>query len=1033
MVDLHTIRVSRQNENSVFRFSAIGVREAGGLKLSRNASMIYLIIVLLFCALILAAFFGEQLNNKLYVEASRSDVNNKLGNIRSHLEQSLHGDIQLVKGLVSFISAHPNLSQEEFSRAAKPLFEGGSNLRNIGAAPDLVIRMMYPIAGNEKAIGLDYRNRPSQIEMAERARDTGQMILAGPIHLVQGGNGIISEIPVFVEDNHGQQKFWGLTSAVIDVDRLYRRSGLKDGNLPLEIAIRGKDGKGAKGEVFFGSPELFDSHPVLAEIALPNGSWVMAAVPRGGWPAQADNTLRLRLVFLLVSLLILVPFFILARVLGSLEKAQKQIEAEKNQLAAILNATTESVFHIDRNGLILAMNDIAAHRVQKEQQDMIGKCAFDFFPPEVATGRRASLAEVFRTGKRLYAEDKRNGHFFSLNYYPIIGDAGEVSSVVVYAANITERRENQARMERLLAEQKVLLENDLVGIVTVRNRTIHWANPAFEKMLGYGSGELAGVPTRINYLSDEAYQALGRAAYPVLQAGHVFRSQVEHVCKDGKHIWVDLSGAMLNPEAGESLWGFVDITERKLVESALQESHQQVHLLLNSMAEGAYGVDTAGNCTFVNRSFLRILGFDKAEEVIGQHIHTLIHHSHPDGSPYPASECKMYNAYRHNQEIHASDEVFWDKDGISIPVEYWSQPIMVDGVMQGAIATFIDISERKMAEAQIYNLAFYDSLTRLPNRRLLNDRLGQTLASSRRSGLYGALMFLDLDNFKPLNDTYGHGVGDLLLIEAARRLAGCIRETDTAARFGGDEFVVMIGDLHHDQAESTAQAGIVAEKIRLALSEPYHLVIGQAGNANSSVEHHCTASVGAVVFNYKADREDILKWADIAMYQAKQSGRNRFVINPPGSIEALAADQGGQDERILRLTWHVSYESGDDTIDRQHRNIFALTDKLLESAFTRDEYPKQFDANLNKLLANVIQHFADEEAILALHHYADLEEHARAHRVLIDHALALRKAAAAGGVTIGELVNFLADEMVAKHMLKVDRKFYPLFIESAIK
>ena len=197
------------------------------------------------------------------------------------------------------------------------------------------------------------------------------------------------------------------------------------------------------------------------------------------------------------------------------------------------------------------------------------------------------------------------------------------------------------------------------------------------------------------------------------------------------------------------------------------------------------------------------------------------------------------------------------------------------GNESAVLGWFYDITERMAAEEQIRNLAFYDTLTQLPNRRLLDDRLGQAIAASRRSAHYGALMFLDLDNFKSLNDTHGHGAGDLLLIEVARRINCCVRETDTVSRFGGDEFVVMLIDLNTDRAAATSQAGIVAEKIRISLSEPYILTIKHEGDADTSVEHHCTASIGVALFGKnEASQDDILKWADTAMYQAKDAGRN---------------------------------------------------------------------------------------------------------------------------------------------------------------
>lgn len=184
-------------------------------------------------------------------------------------------------------------------------------------------------------------------------------------------------------------------------------------------------------------------------------------------------------------------------------------------------------------------------------------------------------------------------------------------------------------------------------------------------------------------------------------------------------------------------------------------------------------------------------------------------------------------------------------------------------------------------EEQVRQLAFYDPLTQLPNRRLLNDRLSQAMAATRRNACHGALMFLDLDNFKPLNDVHGHAVGDLLLMETAARLRQCVREIDTVSRFGGDEFVVMLSDLSTDTATATAEALGIAEKIHTALAAPYLLSLPSktlpAGVLQDVkvVEHHCTASIGVIVFSsLDASQDEILKSADAAMYQAKDAGRN---------------------------------------------------------------------------------------------------------------------------------------------------------------
>src|SRR5450830_754108 len=195
------------------------------------------------------------------------------------------------------------------------------------------------------------------------------------------------------------------------------------------------------------------------------------------------------------------------------------------------------------------------------------------------------------------------------------------------------------------------------------------------------------------------------------------------------------------------------------------------------------------------------------------------------------------------------------------------------------VATSTDITLRKAAEDEIQSLAFYDPLTHLPNRRLLVDRLNQALVSSARSGKDGALLFLDLDHFKTLNDTLGHDTGDLLLQQVANRLTSCVREGDTVARLGGDEYVVMLEDLSEHAIEAASQAEVVGEKILSALNQPYQL---------ASYEYHSTPSIGVALFSdHNQSQEELLKHADIAMYQAKKAGRNTLRFFDPHMQDAI--------------------------------------------------------------------------------------------------------------------------------------------------
>lgn len=248
-------------------------------------------------ALLVSLYFVEQQTLDRQRLVVQNQVRENLQVIQTRLESQLNGNIQLARGLVAVVVANPNLTQREFERVAKPLFEGRSLLRNIGAAPNMVIRLMYPLVSNEKAIGMDYRKVPTQREAAERARDTGNLILAGPLNLAQGGEGLIARIPVFFDQEGARQKFWGLLSVVLDVDRLYKESGLFDAQLPIEVAIRGKDGKGHQGEVFYGNPDLFKTQVIQMAVTLPDGRWEIAARPRGGWKDDYSSLSFIRSVF----------------------------------------------------------------------------------------------------------------------------------------------------------------------------------------------------------------------------------------------------------------------------------------------------------------------------------------------------------------------------------------------------------------------------------------------------------------------------------------------------------------------------------------------------------------------------------------------------------------------------------------------------------------------------------------------------------------------------------------------------------------
>ncbi|HLF98525.1 MAG TPA: EAL domain-containing protein, partial [Methylococcaceae bacterium] len=300
-----------------------------------------------------------------------------------------------------------------------------------------------------------------------------------------------------------------------------------------------------------------------------------------------------------------------------------------------------------------------------------------------------------------------------------------------------------------------------------------------------------------------------------------------------------------------------DITEHKRAEQELR-----IAAAAFETQEGITVTDAEHVIVRVNRAFTEITGYT-AEEAIGNKP-SLLKSGRQDDAFYRA----MYETL-HRDGIWQGE--IWDrhKDGHIYPK--WLAITAVkdgEGRVTHYVGSFADITERKVAEEKIRALAFYDTLTELPNRRLLYERLTHAIAASQRSGGHGALLYLDLDNFKTLNDTQGHPVGDELLAQAAQRLKDCVREVDTVARLGGDEFVVLLEDLDPDNEAAVVQAKSVAEKIVSAFAEPFVL---------SSGEHHGSTSIGIALFvDQEAKPDIVLASADTAMYEAKRNGKNAY-------------------------------------------------------------------------------------------------------------------------------------------------------------
>ncbi len=310
--------------------------------------------------------------------------------------------------------------------------------------------------------------------------------------------------------------------------------------------------------------------------------------------------------------------------------------------------------------------------------------------------------------------------------------------------------------------------------------------------------------------------------------------------------------------------------ENEKITRSLRETENRNRLLIENSPLSIHEISLDGRIISMNRAGLMIIGVKKESEIKGSLFLDTV--SDADRSRIKVLLDKAYAGEINHFEYTVS------KPNESILKSCFVSIKNKNGIIEKLMGITENITENKKAEEQIQHFAFYDPLTKIANRRLLNDRLEQAMSISRSSKRYGAVMFMDLDNFKPLNDRHGHDTSDQLLTEVAHRIGDCVRKVDTVGRFGGDEFVVILSELDQNRKRSIALARMIAEKTRTTLEKSY--LLKEKNKKTSMIKYHCTASIGVVVFfDHEKSAEEIFKEADMTMYQSKKEGRNRVTLS----------------------------------------------------------------------------------------------------------------------------------------------------------
>jgi diguanylate cyclase (GGDEF)-like protein/PAS domain S-box-containing protein len=631
--------------------------------------------------------------------------------------------------------------------------------------------------------------------------------------------------------------------------------------------------------------------------------------------------------------------------------AEQAIRNSEQHLSQIVDGSPIPTFVLDTAHRVTHWNQACTNLSGHNAQSMLGHPAVS---RAFCADNRASLADMVISGtvdqmlvgqyqnfarsslvvggyeaERFVPELGESGKWLYFTAAPLHDAQGNLTGAIETLQDITERRRDQQLLhDRTMALQaaNAEMESRVHARTTELSQQLHFqqqlieaipspvyykdaqsrylgCNSAFESAIGLKTSEVIGKTSHDiapSALADK-YVAADRALF-AQPGSQIYESSV--LFADGEMRDVMFHKATFTWPDG-TVAGMVgvmlDISERKRMEDNLR----QAATVFDNSAEGVIIAKPDGSIIAVNRAFTEITGYGQTE-VVGNNPRILQSGRHDKAFYRAMWECIARNG-RWQGEV-------WNrrKNGEIFPE--WSSITAVcdqQGRLTNYVATFSDITQQKQNEERIQLLAFSDPLTNLPNRRLLMDRLQQALIVSARTKRHGSLFFIDLDNFKGLNDTRGHHIGDLLLKQVAQRIERCVREGDTVARLGGDEFVVMLEGLGNTTVEATSQAELVGIKILEVLDQPYTI---------QDQQHHNTASIGVTLFgDQKSSLEELLKQADLAMYRAKAAGRNALRFFDP-EMQSVVVARFAMDtdlrEGLRENQFHLHYQAQVDHLNR---------------------------------------------------------------------------------------------------------------------
>lgn len=570
----------------------------------------------------------------------------------------------------------------------------------------------------------------------------------------------------------------------------------------------------------------------------------------------------------------------------TLKQIEKDLRASEKRFRDIVNASADWVWEVDTQSRYTYASENVSDLLGYAPEEILGKTVFELMPADEALRVAEEFADIaarkatFRDLDNIVLHKDGTPQNTHTSGSPIFDEAGNLIGYRGIDKNVTERIQRQEQLQVL---SRAIEQSPVSVVITDTKGNIQFVNPKFEAAYGFSSEEVIGNNPRIIKSGLNSPQ-LYRELWETISAGKEWHGELINKRKSGEFFWESMSISPVTNQQGE-MTHFVAIKEDIQLRKELEENQRIASTVFDSAGEAIMVTDTQNKVLKVNSRFTTITGYQEAE-ILGADSNIL--NSPKQGTSLFSDLCSLVGA----SEKWQGEAWGRRKNGESFPA--WlviTQSKDNLNQVTGYVAIFTDITHRKKAEEQIWHQANFDSLTKLPNRALFQDRLNQAITQAARNRKKAALLFIDLDRFKQINDKFGHDAGDQLLQEAAQRLESCVRAEDTVARLGGDEFTVILQEL-----EVTSDVNPIAVKLLECLEEPFML---------GDHKGYISGSIGIAIYPDDGTRlEILLKNADIAMYRAKIAGHNCY------RYYSATMSQEDQEQHDFEFSLHEALDHG---------------------------------------------------------------------------------------------------------------------------